>query len=275
MFEHAQKVFDEMSEYNCQRTVNSMNALLAAAVKSRKFDEMKELFKELPHKFGIKPDAVSYNTVIKGLCNMGDFDTSISMVDEMEKNGLKPDRITFNTILYALYSNNRFSDGEKIWSQLVGRNIVPDIRTYNSRVLGLVNEKRVQEAADLVVELESKMLKADVFTYGNLIKAYGTEGNIAEVKRWYAKMIENKCDPDKVVFLRLLSSACENGDLDWATDVCNDIFKWNCNVDVRLLQNVVNGLVKESEIEKAKQIVHLGQSRRYTNLKFPVESQLN
>lgn len=275
MFEHAQKVFDEMSEYNCQRTVNSMNALLAAAVKSRKFDEMKELFKELPHKFGIKPDAVSYNTVIKGLCNMGDFDTSISMVDEMEKNGLKPDRITFNTILYALYSNNRFSDGEKIWSQLVGRNIVPDIRTYNSRILGLVNEKRVQEAADLVVELESKMLKADVFTYGSLIKAYGTEGNIVEVKRWYAKMIENKCEPDKVVFLRLLSSACENGDLDWATDVCNDIFKWNCNVDVRLLQNVVDGLVKESEIEKAKQIVHLGQSRRYTNLKFPVESQLN
>ncbi|KAI5656889.1 hypothetical protein M9H77_25682 [Catharanthus roseus] len=272
MFDHAQKVFDEMTENNCGRTVNSMNALLAAAVKSRKFDQMEELFNELPVKYNIRPDVVSYNTVIKGLCEMGSLDQSISMICEMEKSGLKPDLITFNTILYSLYSNNRFDDGEKIWSQMLERKLVPNIRTYNARLVGLVNEKRVQEATELVGVLENKNLKADVFSYGTLIKAYGMEGNLEEVKRWYEKMIENKCDPDKLVFWSVISSASEKGDFDWAYEVCKDIFKWNCNVDVQILQKVVDGLVKESKIEEAKQVVHLGQSRRYTKLKLPTDA---
>jgi pentatricopeptide repeat protein len=70
----------------------------------------------------------------------------------------------------------------------------------------------------------------------------------------------------------VLSSACEKGDFDWAYEVCKDIFEYNCNADVQLLQKVVDRLVKESKIEEAKKVVHWEPSRRYTKLKLPLES---
>lgn len=273
LFENAQKVFDEMPERNCKRTVKSMNALLGACVNSGKFDEIEGLFRELQEKLKVKPDVVSYNTVIKGLCEMRELDKSVSMVDEMEKNGLKPDLITFNTLLDAIYSNSKFVNGEKIWSLMVEKNVVPNIRSYNARLVGLVNENRIKEAVELFGELESKELKADVFSYGALIKSYTKENNLEEVKRRYRQLIENGCSPDKVIFWTVVSFACEKGDYEWAFQLCQEIFKRKCVVDIKLLQRVVDDLVKESKIPEAEQVVQMGKSndfRRY-ELKLPSE----
>lgn len=273
MFENAKHVFDAMPEWNCERTVRSMNALLGACVYSGKFDEIDGLFKELPEKLKVKPDTVSYNTVIKGLSEMGALDKSISMVDEMEKNGLKPDLITFNTILDALYSNGKFDDGEKMWSRMVSNSVVPDMRTYNARLTGLVNQGRIKEAVELFGQLGSQKVKADVFSYCALLKGYCKEDNLDEVKRWYGELVENDCVPDKVVYWTVVSFACEKGDYDWAFQLCQDIFKRKCIVDTILLQRVVDGLVKESKIAEAKQVVQMGKTndfRRYM-LKLPSE----
>ncbi|KAL3522110.1 hypothetical protein ACH5RR_014944 [Cinchona calisaya] len=191
-FESAQKMFDVMPDWNGERTVGSMNAFLGACVNSGKFDEIEGFFRELPKKFKLKPDVVSYNTVIKGLCEKDELDKSISMVDEMEKNGLKPNLITFNTILEAFYSSNMFDDGEKIWSRMVTNKVVPNIRTCNVRLIGFVNDRRIEEAIKFLAELGSKVLKADIFSYGALIYGYCKEDNLEEVKRWYRELIENE-----------------------------------------------------------------------------------
>ncbi|KAL3519582.1 hypothetical protein ACH5RR_017731 [Cinchona calisaya] len=273
MFENAQQVFDEMPERNCARTVRSMNALLGACVNSGKFDEIEGLFKELPEKLKVKPDLVSYNTLIKGLCQMGALDKSISVVDEMEKNGLKPDLITFNTVLDALYSKNKFDDGEKLWCQMPAKNVVPNIRTYNAKLTGLVNKTRIKEAVELFGGLGSKKLKADVFSYGALLKGYCKEDNLVEVKRWYRELIDKEYAPDKAIFWTVVSFACEKDDYDWAFHLCQEIFKRKCVVDIKLLQRVVDGLVKESKISQAEQVVQMGKTndfRRY-ELKLPSE----
>lgn len=48
MTKHARKVFDEMPQRNCSRTVLSLNALLAAYLHSHKYDVVQELFRDLP-----------------------------------------------------------------------------------------------------------------------------------------------------------------------------------------------------------------------------------
>ncbi|KAL0012535.1 hypothetical protein SO802_007643 [Lithocarpus litseifolius] len=99
MFDHAHKVFDEMPDLNCPRTVKSFNTLLAACVSTKKFDKVDEIFRGLPPKLSIEADLVSYNVVIKAFCEMGSLDTALSMFDELEKNGMEPDSFTFNTLL--------------------------------------------------------------------------------------------------------------------------------------------------------------------------------
>ena len=38
MLDYAYKVFDELPQFNCSSTVNALNALLSACVKSKNFD---------------------------------------------------------------------------------------------------------------------------------------------------------------------------------------------------------------------------------------------
>ena len=61
-------------QINCPRTVFSLDALLEAYLKSERYNQIGDLFRELPTKLSIEPDIVSYNTAIKALCKVGSLD---------------------------------------------------------------------------------------------------------------------------------------------------------------------------------------------------------
>ncbi|KAK4588095.1 hypothetical protein RGQ29_019188 [Quercus rubra] len=271
MFDHARKVFDEMPERDCTRTVLSFNALLGACVNSKKFPLVDGLFKELPKELSIEPDLYSYNTVIKGFCEMRSFDSAVSMLDEMEKKGVEPDLITFNTLLNALYSEGQFLEGEKIWGRMEKKNVVPDNRSYNAKLLGLAIVNKTKEAVELVEEMKAKEVKLDVFSFKALIIGYVNEENLDEAKRWYNEIEKSECAPDRKTFEILVPFVCEKGDLDLAFELCNEIFKRKILVDGAVLQRVLDGLVNVSRMEEAEKLVELGKTNSYRryHLKLP------
>lgn len=275
MFDHAHKLFDEMPELNCKRTVLSFNALLGACVSSKNYDKVDGLFRELPGKLSIQPNVVSYNTVIKAFCEIGSLDSAVLMLDEMEKEGLRPDLISFNILLDAFYKKDRFLDGEKLWGVMEKHNVVPDIISYNSRLHGLVSENRIQEAVDFVQEVMSKGLKLDMYTYSILFKGLCSDGkNIEQVKRWFDEMMKAKyCAPDRLMFAALLRYACDNNDFDFASRLCRALFYRRCRLNEGgLVQRAVDGLVKQSNIKEAELLVRLGKGSTYScyhNLKMP------
>ncbi|OIV94588.1 hypothetical protein TanjilG_31551 [Lupinus angustifolius] len=268
MHVNARKVFDEMPERNCTRTVLSFNALLAAYLHSNEFELVQRVFNELPKDLSIEPDLVSYNTVLKALCELGSFDSALSLIGEIEKKELKPDLITFNTILDKLYSKGRFEDGEKIWSQMGVKNVEPNIRSYNARLLGLTLEKKTNEAIEFFEEIKKRGVKPDIFSINALIKGFVSEGNLDEAKKWYSEIANSSYDPDKTTFATLVPFLCEKGELKTAIEVCKEIFNIRCFVDASLLQLVVDKLVSEAMISEAKEIVELGKTNRYCRYKL-------
>ncbi|KAL2931191.1 hypothetical protein RDABS01_036601 [Bienertia sinuspersici] len=273
MFDHAHKLFDEMPELKCKRTVMSFNALLGACVSSKKFDKVDEFFRELPGKLSIKRDVVSYNNMIKALCTVGSFDSAVLLLDEMVKEGLKPELITFNILLDAFYKKKGFLDGEKLWVLMEKYDVVPDIRSYNARLYGLVSEKKIQEAVDLVQEMVSKGMQLDGFTYNILFDGLCRDGkHMEEVKRWYNEMMKTKCPPTRLTFATLLTFACDNNDFNFASRLCRALLYRRLRLNRVSLQKVVDGLVKQSNIKEAETLVRLGKGSEhscYHNLKMP------
>lgn len=260
MHRHAHKLFDEMPQKNCDRTVLSLNALLAAYLHSKKFDVVEQLFKDLPVQLSVKPDLVSYNTFIKALLEKGSFESAVSVVEEMEKNGVNTDLITFNTLLDGLYSKGRFEDGEKLWEKLGEKNVVPDIRTYNARLLGLAVVKKTGEAIEFFEEMKKKGVKPDLFSLNALIKGFVNEGNLDEAKKWYDAVGKSEYDPNKATYAIIVPFLCEKGDLKTALEMVKEIFNNRCRVDASLLQLVVDKLVSESMVTEAKEIVERGKT---------------
>nr|XP_009588844.1 pentatricopeptide repeat-containing protein At1g55890, mitochondrial-like [Nicotiana tomentosiformis] len=194
MYKHARKLFDEMPNLKCQRTVYAFNALLEACVRAEKYDTMRELFQELSEELSIERDVVSYNTLIKALCKSGSLDSAVSVMDEMENQGIKPDKVTFNTLLKAYHECKKFSEAEDLW---------------------------VNEAIELFEEMGKKDIIPNTLSYNTIIKMFVDDRNLEEAKRWYDKMAENEHYPDNATFGMLIHFACDKDDLDFALDLCS------------------------------------------------------
>ncbi|XP_010500086.1 PREDICTED: pentatricopeptide repeat-containing protein At3g13160, mitochondrial [Camelina sativa] len=273
MFENAQKVFDEMPERNCKRTVLSFNALLNACVNSKKFDLVEELFKELPGKLSIEPDVASYNTLIKGLCGKGSFTEAVALIDEIENKGLKPDHITFNILLHESYTKGKIQEGEKIWARMGEKNVKRDVRSYNARLLGLATEMKSDEMVNLFDELKVNGIKPDVFTFTAMIKGSVSEGKLDEAITWYKEIEKNGLRPMKFIFTSLLPAMCKAGDLESAYELCKEIFSKRFLVDGAILQEVVDELVKGSKQDEAEKIVELAKTNDYLQCKLRLSSE--
>ncbi|TKY59375.1 Pentatricopeptide repeat-containing protein mitochondrial [Spatholobus suberectus] len=273
MARHAHKMFDEMPQRNCDRTVLSLNALLAAYLHSRKYDAVESLFRDLPTQLSVKPDLVSYNILIKAFCEKGSFDSALSVLKEMEDKGVNPDSITFNTLLDGLYSKGRFEEGENLWAAMGAKNVAPDVRSYCSKLVGLAEEKKTGEAVEVFRGMEKVGVKPDLFCINAVIKGSVNEGNLDEAKKWFGEIANFEYDPDKNTYAILVPFLCEKGDLKTAIEMCKEIFNNRCRVDALMLQLVVDKLVSEGMVSEATEIVELGKTNRYCRYKLNLQAE--
>lgn len=243
----------------------SYNALLGAALHANEFERACEIFREYPSKLGVEPDVISYNSVIKALGELGLMDEAISMVDEMKDKGLEPNLLTFNTVVDVAYRKLGFLEGEKKWNLMVEKikGLVFDIRSYNAKLSGMVNEGMVLEAANLFEEL-TVGLEPSVFTYNHLIKGFCNKGDLEEAKKWYRKLVDsNNWFPNRTTFDILIKLLCDDGDTDLAFDLSKRMLGRALLVDEVWLQMVVDGLVKDSKVEEAEELVKLAGTNIY------------
>jgi pentatricopeptide repeat protein len=271
MFDHAQKLFDEMPELKCERTVMSFNALLAACVSSRKYDKISGIIAELPKLLKIDLDMFSYYIVINAFSAMGDIRSALLVIEKMEKNGIEPDLITYNTLLEGLYKAKMFKEADKVWTLMEVKNVSPTVRTYNAKIRGLILDDRLSQTADLIKEMVKASIKPDVYTYNDLIRGSVKADNVFEAKKWYNELANNMIKPVTVTFKIILPFALEKLDFKLGLDLCKDAMKHNATLDVIMVQKIVEGLVKESMIDEAEELVNLGKAYpHYTyRLKIP------
>ncbi|KAJ0974811.1 hypothetical protein J5N97_016776 [Dioscorea zingiberensis] len=276
MLSHAAATFDQLpSRQLPPRTVSSFNALLTACAHVKDTDRLAELFRDVPVSDpSIVPNSISYNILILALCEKGELHAALDTLKLMEENGIMPDLITFNTLLNGFYSSNLFLDGEKVWDKMKEKNIDPNIRSYNAKLRGLVLQGRTMEAVELVGELDNLGLKPDVFSFNAVIKGYLQDGKLEEAKKVYLELIKNDCAPNRWTFELLIPKLYEVGELDMALKLCYESLSRRCFVEAGVLQQVVDGLAKESRVGEAKKLVERGRLKSFARrgLKLPLSS---
>ncbi|KAL8107832.1 uncharacterized protein LOC141670437 [Apium graveolens] len=268
MFDHALKLFDEMPELKCERTVLSFNAILSVCINCKKFDKLEALFRDLPEKLGVKPDRVSYNTLIKSYCVMGSLELAVGVVNLMESNGFEPDLITFNTLFDALYRNKKMDVAEKMWVLMESKNVAANVRSYNPKLRALVVDGRISEAVDLIEEMRTKGVMPDIFSFNALIQGFCTEKNFEEAKRWFEELEKCEVAPDRVTYEIMLPFVCDMANFDYAFQLCKDVLNSRHRVSVSVIQRVVDGLAKDLKTDEAKVLVDLANANNYFHYKL-------
>lgn len=269
MFDRARELFDEMPSLGCPRTVKSLNAVMGAAMATERFADVPLLFEQLPGELSVVPDVVSYDWLVDAHCRLGRLDDALGALEKMGEADLVPKIETFNKILNGLYENRRFGDADRVWGMMKEGNVAPNVASYNAKIRGLVLAGKMEEARGVFDGLQGVGLEPNVDTFNALIKGFCEEKNVNAVDKLYCELSKYLVSANYVTYALIVPLLCEAGKIDMAYRVSMLSVINKRYIDIDVLQRVVDGLVKKSKIEEAKELAKLCKGHYEKDLIVP------
>lgn len=144
-----------------------------------------------------RSNVVAYNAYLKANRGKG-FKTALAILERMKRAGLRPDVVTYNTVIDFLSSED---NGSRIAQDLVlndmpRHGVEPDLLTFNTLIKGVARNRgsKGDSGAALGVayrwlgELQSRGLKPDEFTYQSMVSACAAAGDAHRALEFFRKV---------------------------------------------------------------------------------------
>lgn len=144
-----------------------------------------------------RSNVVAYNAYLKANRGKG-FQAALSILERMKRAGVRPDVVTYNTVIDFLSSEE---NGTQIAEDLVlvdmPRNGVrPDLLTFNTLIKGVARNRGNKADAGIALssayrwltELQSRGLKPDEFTYQSMVSACAAAGDAPRALEFFRKV---------------------------------------------------------------------------------------
>ncbi|XP_031280166.1 putative pentatricopeptide repeat-containing protein At3g16710, mitochondrial [Pistacia vera] len=90
-----------------------------------------ELFKKMAV-IGVKPDIVSYGSIVNGLCKDGLVDKTKELFLEMKSGGIKPNMVVFTTLIYGCCFVRNLEGTKGLFFEMLDQGLHPNLLTYNT-----------------------------------------------------------------------------------------------------------------------------------------------
>jgi pentatricopeptide repeat protein len=164
---------------------------------------------------GVTPDLITYSTVIKGYCVVGDLEQAIQLFTLMRKRNLQPDVALFNTLLDGLARKHMSTLVDHVLRDMDEAQVAPNANTLA-----------------ILVKLSGRNHDLDTaFAYVDTYKTkYGVEPNVQ-------------------VHLALLTACASSGDMDRAAHVFSQLR----SPDSKAYAAMVTGYLKTEGVKDALQ----------------------
>ncbi|ERN13557.1 hypothetical protein AMTR_s00041p00236190 [Amborella trichopoda] len=192
----ALEVFKEMVSKGVAPNSVTYNILVNGLCKDGKLDSAKALLKKIVGD-GFLPDSVSYNTPIDG---EGRLEEAFQFHNQVVEKFFKPDVITCNILIHGLCNRRMVGKGIKLFEMWVSRGKTVDAITYNILIRGLCYEGRIEDAIKLFEEMRETKLGPDKFSYNAILRGLSRAGRKEEAENLLRKMIESGVLPDQITY---------------------------------------------------------------------------
>lgn len=113
--EKAQSLFEMMVEEGCVVNQEAYTALLSAYSRSGRFHEAFSILEEMKNIPNCLPDVFTYTILIKSCLQVYDFDKVQILLSDMECMGIKPNTVTYNTLIDSYGKAKRFDCYSLVW----------------------------------------------------------------------------------------------------------------------------------------------------------------
>ncbi|KAH1063651.1 hypothetical protein J1N35_028638 [Gossypium stocksii] len=158
-------------------------------------------------KLGVEPSAVTFSTLINGLCNQSKISEAVSIFDEMTERGYQPDLIVYSSILKGLCKSVNTDRAVR----------------YTILIDALCKEGMISKAVETIDMMRKQGIEPNVVTYDALVNGHCLQNEMDKARRVLQLMIEKGCAPNIVTYSTMISGYCKSKRLDEAMELFHEI----------------------------------------------------
>jgi pentatricopeptide repeat protein len=240
---------------------------LAAMRQDKRIDLVQRILRWAKN-FDIKPDTVTYNTLIQLYLQVGDYATGYKILGQMEREGIEADIATHTMLITAAFDNQTFdnlSETEQtdrlvqLFNELEAGGLRLNAYIYSTAIDRLLKQYSNHKAVRAMIDhMQARNLVPSAYIYTSLISHYfAQEPPAIEAVDTLVFQIFNgqRIPTDKYLFERTIQGYAAHGEVGKMMSVLTRMSKNGNLPGWRALEAVVRALVQAGDLDRARFIV--------------------
>jgi pentatricopeptide repeat protein len=128
----ALELFREMPQEGVPYNTITYNSILDACVKCGDLATAEGLLREMTTpESTVEPDLITFSTLLKGYCHIGDLDKALEVAESIKARGLRCDELVYNTLMDGCVKANDISAGVGLFEEMVQNGMRPSAITHS------------------------------------------------------------------------------------------------------------------------------------------------
>lgn len=263
-FQGALNVLEMMKE---RRLVDDVayNCVLDAVVNAGQIDTAETILEEMVTFPGIQVDVVAFNTVLKGYSQSGQFNRALHLFNSLSKYNVKPNDVSYNSMMDAAIRAKRFPVAWNLLDQMENQGLQPDKFTV-SILMKSITPRSDHRFIGRGIALVDKFIQthsedADEILFNSLLDAHCRMRNVKEIEETLARMKKHGVNPSAVTYGTVVKAYGDTGNVNAVLQTWEDMKQSNIGVNAITYGCLLDALVKCNKAEIAIQIFREMQQR--------------
>jgi pentatricopeptide repeat protein len=155
----------------------------------------------------------TWNSLVAGYANAGQFDHALDLVEEMKRNRLDPDVTTWNGLINGYSMNGMSSQAVLLLRQIKAIGLTPNVVSWTSLISGSCNNGDYEDSFYFFNEMQKDHVQPSVVTMSVLLRACAGLALLKKGKELHCFALRRAYDHDMVVGTALIDMYSKSGNL--------------------------------------------------------------
>lgn len=232
---------------------NVYNEMLDILGRSRRFEELTQVFDEMSRREGYMNDR-TFGILLHRYAGAHKVEEVIGIFNKRKEFGFEDDLFAFQILLTWLCRYKHVEDAETFF-ELKKKEFGSDIKSRNIILNGWCVLGNVYEAKRFWKDIIASKCEPDLFTYGTFINALTKKGKLGSAMRLFRAMWEKGCKPDVVICSSVIDALCFKKRIPEALEVFREMNERGCLPNVSTYNSLIKHLCKIRRMEKVYELL--------------------